>query len=273
MAVCYRHPNRETGVSCSNCGRPICPDCMTATSVGMRCPECSAQTTKVRRMRTTPDVPQVTYALIAVNVLVYIAMTTTGGGINGGGGTIYVHGALFGPSVADGHEYWRLITGGFLHAGVLHLLLNMVSLYFLGQMIEPALGRARFAALYGVGLIGGAAGALLLDPVTPTVGASGAIFGLFGAAIVLLRDRGIPIMQSGIGVILVINLVLSFRPGISLGGHLGGLVAGVIAAFVLVQVGERRSQGELAVVACAGLAVLFAVAGVMFAGQPAGLGQ
>jgi membrane associated rhomboid family serine protease len=272
MAVCYRHPDRETGVSCSNCGRPICTDCMTATSVGMRCPECSKQKTKVRHMRTTPDVPQATYALIAVNVLAYVAMTTTGGGINGGGGTIFIHGALFGPAVADG-EYWRLITGGFLHAGILHLLLNMVSLYFLGALIEPALGRARFVALYGVGLVGGAAGALLLDPTAATVGASGAIFGLFGGAIVLLRERGIPIMQSGIGVILILNLVLSFRPGISLGGHLGGLLAGVLAAFVLVQLGERRSQGELAVAACAGLAVVFAVAGVVFAGQPAGLGQ
>src|SRR3954471_5119141 len=122
METCYRHPNRETGVSCSNCGKPICPDCMTPTTVGMRCPDCAGQTTKVRTARTLHDDPRVTYALIAINVIVYLAELASGAGGLGGalGGTVVHDGALFGPKVADG-EWYRIVTGGFLHATFFHL--------------------------------------------------------------------------------------------------------------------------------------------------------
>src|SRR5689334_18825029 len=119
MATCYRHPQRETGVSCSNCGNPICPDCMTPTSVGMRCPECAAQKTKVKTMRQVHSDPRVTYALIAINVIAFLASGQFGFQASGGS-QVFNKGALFGPLVDDG-EYWRLITSGFLHAGLLHI--------------------------------------------------------------------------------------------------------------------------------------------------------
>src|SRR6266496_1031026 len=135
MATCYRHPNRETNVSCSNCGRSICPDCMTPTPVGMRCPECSSQRTPVRTMaqvRSGGD-PVVTYGLIALNVIVFIAEFASGSGaVSRGGGKIIADGALYGPAIANQHEYYRLITSGFLHAGLIHILFNMYFLYVLG---------------------------------------------------------------------------------------------------------------------------------------------
>src|ERR1700686_1568408 len=124
MAYCYRHPSRETGVSCSSCGRPICPDCMTPTPVGMRCPECARERTKVKTIRTLPSTPVVTRALIAINVAVFLAETATGAPLGGAGaspGTVYLHGALDGPAIAHGHEYWRIVTAGFLHDGLLHI--------------------------------------------------------------------------------------------------------------------------------------------------------
>src|SRR5256885_6612132 len=116
MATCYRHPKRETGVSCSNCGNPICPDCMTPTPVGMRCPECAAQRTKVRTARSiAAGGVEVTRAIIAINVLAYIAQISSGAGIGDAtSGTVYARGALYGPAVAIGHDYWRLATSGFL---------------------------------------------------------------------------------------------------------------------------------------------------------------
>src|SRR6516165_6942712 len=123
MAVCYRHPSRETGVACSSCGRPICPDCMTPTSVGMRCPECSRERTKVRTLRRATGRPIATETLIAVNAVAFLAELATGitlGG--GGGGWVFDHGALFGPAMTAGHhEYWRIVTAGFLHASLLHI--------------------------------------------------------------------------------------------------------------------------------------------------------
>jgi membrane associated rhomboid family serine protease len=258
MAVCYRHKDRETGVSCSNCGRPICPDCMTATPVGMRCPECSRQRTQVRNMQSIRADPVVAYVLIAINVLMYFGASQD---VNGG---VYRDFVLFGPLVADG-EWWRLLTGGFLHGGFFHLALNMYALYFLGRMIEPALGHARFAGLYFASLLAGSFGALLLNPDTPVVGASTAIFGLLGAAIVMARNRGIDIMASGLGPILLINLVVTFFPGfnISVGGHLGGLVGGVLAALAIEALSRRRSAVP-ALIACVAISVLSVVGAIAF---------
>ena len=165
MAVCYRHKDRETGVSCSNCGNPICPDCMTATPVGMRCPDCARQRTPVRTMRNIAVDPIVTYALIAINVLVYI-------GTSSQGGSVYTDFALDGPDVAAG-DWWRLVTSGFLHYGILHIALNMYILWWLGRELEPSLGHVRFAAIYFASMLCGSFGALLVTPDAPAVSASG----------------------------------------------------------------------------------------------------
>src|SRR5438309_1586297 len=268
MATCYRHPSRETGVSCSNCGKPICPDCMTTTPVGMRCPDCSRQSTKVMRLREAATVPRVTYALIAINVIAFLAegnLTLFGGGI---GNNVYREGALLGSSelppfagqgVAHG-EWWRIVTGGFLHENIIHIGFNMYVLYVLGQMLEPALGSLRFGVVYGVSLLTGSLGALLVTPHAPTVGASGAVFGIMGAAAVEMRARQIPLMQSGVGGLIVINLIISFTlSGISWGGHVGGLIGGAAAALAF-QLGERRRAPALALAACVVIA-LAAVAG------------
>ncbi len=259
MATCYRHPSRETGVSCSNCGRPICPDCMTTTTVGMRCPECSSQRTVVKTLRKTARRPEVTLALIAINVIAFLAegnVSITGQPTD----KVYEEGALFGsieqaPGLGVAHgQWWRIVTGGFLHENLLHIAFNMYVLYVLGQMLEPALGRLRFGLIYAVSLLAGSLGALLVSPHSPTVGASGAVFGIMGAAAVEMRARQIPIMQSGVGGLILINLVISFTlPGISWGGHVGGLIGGALAALV-IQAGARFRAQPLALAACVVLA-------------------
>jgi membrane associated rhomboid family serine protease len=263
MATCYRHASRETGVSCSNCGRPICPDCMTTTPVGMRCPECASQRTKVVRLREMASVPQVTYALIVINAIVFVTEGRSALSISGAAsGTVVSEGALIGSSeipalagvgVAHG-QWWRIVTSGFLHENLLHIGFNMYVLYILGRMLEPVLGRVKFATIYGVSLLTGSLGALLVSPHVLTVGASGAVFGVMGAAAVEMRARQIPIMQSGVGTLILLNLVISFTlPGISWGGHVGGLIGGTVAALV-IQYGDRRRAQALALVGCAVIA-------------------
>ena len=267
MATCYRHPNRETGVSCSNCGRPICPDCMTSTAVGMRCPECSRQRTQVRTLRATSEVPVLTRALIAVNVVAYLAEIGSGPGGLGTSpsGSVFVHGALFGPAVQLDHEYWRLVTGAFLHASIIHILFNMYILWWLGNLLEPAIGSVRFGAVYLVSLLAGSMGALILTPDTATVGASGAIFGLLGAGAVEMRSRGIGVMESGFGMMIVLNLGLSFAlSNISVGGHVGGLIGGALAG-VALRLADARRSAALMYALMGALAVAFAAGGVLAA--------
>src|SRR3954447_15617868 len=184
MATCYRHPDRETAVSCSNCGRSICPDCMTPTSVGMRCPECARDKTRVVRRAYAGGDPIVTYALIGMNVLAYFGTVISGASVGGslGGNSLLAKAALNGPAVANG-DWWRIVTSGFMHYSLWHLAFNMYALYILGQMLEPAIGRLRFGLIYAVSLICGSFGALLISPNALTAGASGAVFGLMGAAV------------------------------------------------------------------------------------------
>jgi membrane associated rhomboid family serine protease len=271
MPTCYRHPTRETGVSCSNCGRPICPDCMTATPVGMRCPECAGQRTRVQTLRSLHVNPTATYVLIAVNVLVYFGSVSGGSWLTGGGGRsrAFLDLALYGPSIDVNHEYYRLITSGFLHSGLLHIALNMYALYWLGSLLEPQLGHVRFLALYFASLLCGSLGALLASPEAVTVGASGAIFGLMGAAFILERTRGTQWMQ-GILPVIAINLVFSFTiSGISWGGHLGGLIGGGIAALAIEGAGRLRRGDLLPVAACVVIGLLAAVAAVAVADSAA----
>ena len=250
MNTCYRHPSRETGVSCSRCGNPICPDCMTASPVGMRCPDCSKQTTKVRSLPSGVEgVPRVTGILIALNVLAFLAEGSFGTG--GSIGKLGADGALFGPSVANG-EIYRLITGGFLHAGFFHIGFNMYLLYLLGTELEGELGSARFGALYFASLLSGSFGALLLSPHSLTVGASGAVFGLMGAMAAILYARGINPLRTNIGTLIGINLVLSVAiSNVSIGGHLGGLIGGGLIGLAFAWTERRGQNPALGWTACA----------------------
>ncbi len=273
MAVCYRHKDRETGVSCSNCGNPICPDCMTSTPVGMRCPDCSKQRTQVRNVRNIYGQPSATYVIMAICIVMWIGEYVSGGR----GSQVYEDLSLIGAlqtftgetiGVAAG-EYWRLVTSGFLHdpRNPLHLGFNMYVLYWIGTMLEPVLGTARFLGLYFASLLAGSLGALLLtDPGAATTGASGAVFGLMAAAFVMQRARGINPMQSGIGPVILLNLGITFLiPGISIGGHLGGLAGGALAALAIENLSGKRRGALVPVAACAVLAVGCAVAAVVVA--------
>jgi len=234
---------------------------MTPTPVGMRCPECSKQRTKVRTLRSTTNEPVVTYALIAINVIVFLAEGQFGIGSTNGGTELFRRFALDGPDVANG-DYWRIVTSGFLHAGLLHILFNMYLLYLLGNMLEPAIGSMRFGLVYFVSLCAGSLGALIVSPDTLTVGASGAVFGLMGAAAVELSARGINPMETGIGGLIIFNLVFSFVfSGISIGGHIGGLIGGAVTGFLFLQADQRRipRQASLGLTVALG-ALVFAAA-------------
>jgi membrane associated rhomboid family serine protease len=217
---------------------------MTPTPVGMRCPDCSRQRTKVKTAATIThgDTPVVTYIIMGICIALQLGQMASGASVTGGsfGGSSVINDfALFGPSVADG-EVYRIVTSGFLHSGLLHLAVNMYSLWILGTLLEPAVGRLRFLLIYFVALLSGSFGALLVSPNSLTVGASGAIFGLMGGAVLVMRNRGIDPMASGLPLWIGINLVFSFAvPGISYGGHIGGLIGGALAALALFEVPQR----------------------------------
>ncbi|MCG5453385.1 MULTISPECIES: rhomboid family intramembrane serine protease [Micromonospora] len=287
--VCYRHPGRETYVRCSRCDRPICPDCMRDAAVGHQCPECVNEGRRsVRPARTAfgggtaGRHGYVTKALIAVNVLfllVSIASARGGdaavggsgfGGLMGGSTPLTEWGAVLGRAylsdytlggIAEG-QWYRLVTAMFLHYGVLHLLLNMWALWVLGRSLEANLGRVRFAALYLIaGLGGNVAAYLFSSPRAATVGASTAVFGLFAALIIIERRLGRDI--SRIIPILVINLVFTLAvPGISIPGHLGGLVVGALMALVLAY--APRGRRTLVQVTGGALILLILLALVLF---------
>ena len=243
---CYRHPDRETGVSCSECGRGICPDCMVFAPVGIRCPDHSGQAQGARRVvrnvqrRTARNAGAVTTALIAINVGIYLLQLAGGAPVSANGGWIFEHGALFGPYVAQG-DWYRLLSAAFLHYGPVHLGLNMLAIWWIGRPLEDWLGPMRYVLLYLVSGLAGSAGALIANPTGVTVGASGAIFGILGAAIVLERQQTYVLGGSAI-TLLVLNLAFTFAvPGISIGGHLGGLAGGALAILALSQFGNRSA--------------------------------
>ena len=250
---CYRHPDRETGVSCSECGRGICPDCMVFAPVGIRCPDHAGRaqgtarvSTGVRRAAYEGTGALVTKVLIALNVLVFLANLAQGSSFSQTSGSLFEKGALFisvpffPGGLADG-EWWRLLTAAFLHGSIIHLGMNMFVLWFVGAPVEQAIGRGRFLALYIVSGLAGSAGALLFDPHAITVGASGAIFGILGAALVLEWQRNFVLGGQALGLI-VINLVLTFAiPNISIGGHLGGLAGGALSMLALSRFGRTHA--------------------------------
>ncbi|MEX2212304.1 MAG: rhomboid family intramembrane serine protease [Gaiellaceae bacterium] len=266
VRYCYRHPDRETGLSCSECERPICADCMTVAPVGLRCPDHSGKpqgvkkvTTGVRRATAEGTGAIVTKTLIGLNVGVFLLALASGAPVGQAGGQVFQEGALIVGNQFVGlaaGEWWRIVTAGFIHAGLFHLGMNMLLLWWFGAPLEQGLGRGRFVAVYAVSLLAGSAGALLFAPQTPTVGASGAVFGLFGAAFVLERQAGIT--QGPAFTVIVLNLLLSFLiPGISIGGHIGGLVGGAVAMLALTHFGRQHAAyGRPGLIGLAGVLVV-----------------
>jgi membrane associated rhomboid family serine protease len=242
---------------------------MTTTAVGMRCPECSKQGTKVMTMRNMATRPRVTFALIAINVLAYLGeqgqLTLSGSSIHG---PLIEEGILYRYAIGVEHQYWRLITSGFLHENVLHIAFNMYLLYLLGMMLEPALGSVKFAAIYLTSLLAGSLGALLATGA-PSLGASGAVFGLMGAAVIELRARRMSVMESGIGGLIIINLILSFTlANISVGAHIGGLIGGALAGLA-IRTADDLHRPWLGPAACAALSAASIVGAIAVAGSSA----
>ena len=264
VVTCYRHPDRRAGVTCQRCDRPICPDCMTQGSVGFHCPECvkaAAKAAPSYTARTLPTAqPYVTYALMAINIAVFVIDLGMGATINNGQGELWARGVLFAPGIVAG-EWWRLVTSGFLHYGFIHLGMNMFVLWRIGPQIEKLLGHVQYLALYIASIVAGALGALLLSPNDFTVGASGAVFGLLGAAAAFQISNKINLWTSGLGGLIAINLAISLVPGVSLGGHLGGIVAGGAVGWIMFELERRRQSPLLGVgIAVAIIAVFVATA-------------
>jgi len=285
---CYRHPDRETGLSCSECGRPICADCATFAAVGIRCPDhAGARGGKKARQIRPPRVPRaqgtalasgrapVTKALIALNVVIYLVTVEQGhAGLNNPGGSLYNHWLLLGNKVtpqgvyiygdlAHDHQWYRLVTAMFLHGFLWHLLVNMYALWIIGSQVEQYLGTVRYLGLYFVSGLAGSAGAVLLTPTQPVVGASGAIFGVLGAMMILewqITGR----LAGQAFTLIVINLVFNFvynglGGSISIGGHIGGLIGGVLVTLGYAHWrGGRAQYGQLGLGGIAGLVAVAA---------------
>ncbi|WP_406124432.1 rhomboid family intramembrane serine protease [Streptomyces sp. NBC_00989] len=254
LPVCYRHPDRETGVRCTRCERPICPECMVSASVGFQCPECvrggsgtghtptAAQPRTIAGGTVAADPRLVTKILIGLCVAFYLVQLTVGdqftdhldlvGKVSDNGFPPY-------DGVSAG-QWYRLLTAMFLHASPIHIIFNMMSLWWIGGPLEAALGRARYLALYFVsGLAGSALTYLLGAPNQASLGASGAIFGLFGATAVLMRRLRYDMRP--VIALLVINLIFTFGwANIAWQAHIGGLVAGVITGYAMVHAPRER---------------------------------
>ena len=240
--VCYRHPDRPTYVGCTRCGRPVCGECMRSAAVGHQCVDCVAAAAAVAPQPRTGSwspqrpggTPVVSYTLIAVNVAVFVMQLASRG--------LESKLSLWPPAVAGG-DYYRLITSAFLHYGIVHIAFNMYALYVLGPPLEEHLGKLRFAGLYGLSALGGSVVVYLFSPLNAaTAGASGAIFGLFGATLVGAKRLNLDVRWL-VGLI-VINLVITFTvPGISWQGHMGGLITGAaVAAAYVYPPPARRTQ-------------------------------
>jgi membrane associated rhomboid family serine protease len=269
---CYLHPGRPALLRCSRCERPICAADAIEAPVGYQCRACATGGQRVRHVREL--MPDFTVTKVLVGIIAVLFFVT-----QAARGTVISEFGLVPVAVGQG-EWWRLVTSGFLHANLMHIAFNGLLLWRLGEMLEPALGHARFAALYAAGLAGGSLGVVLLswtwaatpleeipvlgavltsNPGIPTIGASGAVFALMGAAMAGMRSRGIDPWRSDLGGLVLLNLAITFFiPGISVGGHLGGLLAGIVVGKLLfVEREHARRATALGVLAAI---VMFAVA-------------
>ena len=233
---------------------------MISAPVGFQCRECVKGAPPVRTLRSLRADPYVTMALIAVNVAVFLPHLNDPDGQTRDLG-------LLAAFVAHG-DWWRIVTSGFLHFDLLHVGFNMLILWMVGNMLEPSIGRIRFGLVYAVSLLSGSLGVLLLEPDVITGGASGAVFGIMAATIVILRGRGLDVRQTGLVGLLVINLLLSFRPGVSLGGHLGGMVGGALAGWLVLATDRTSSQRILGMVGLVVLGAAVVVGSLWVASNP-----
>ena len=277
--ICYRHPGREAGRRCTRGGKPAFAECLVQATVGSNCVECvkaSRPDVKTRAKYWNARQPaMVTMSIMALNVLVFVyCAIRTPSSIGDGGGIGQAQLGLLGPALRDvpfaigvgdgttyvvqGPDWYRLVTSGFTHAGIIHLALNMYLLYQLGNMLEPAIGRVRFAIPYLASLLGGSALVLLLSPNSLTVGASGAVFGLMGVAAIGYWLRGVNPLSTQIGSLLMLTLFLTFmfRSSISVGGHIGGLIAGVLCGLAVVAPAHQRRPQWMTYAAPAGVALV-----------------
>ncbi|HVS85094.1 MAG TPA: rhomboid family intramembrane serine protease [Gaiellaceae bacterium] len=267
---CYRHPDRPTGLSCSECGRPICTDCMTVAAVGLRCPDhagsarakgplgVSRRAVRVPRASGGAMNAPVTRILIALNVAIYLVTAVQGGGLNAPGGSLFYKWVLFGPYVGHG-DWWRLVTAMFLHGSILHIAFNMFALWVIGSPVEHYLGAERYLGLYFVSGLAGSAGALLQTPTTPVVGASGAIFGVLGAMLII-EYQATGRLAGNAMTWIVINLAIGFAiPNVSWGGHVGGVIGGILITLAYSQARRgREAYGRLGPIGGAALLVVAA---------------
>ena len=255
LEYCTKHPDTATGRHCTRCGRPACNQCLTQVDVGSHCADCikSARPAVRERIRfwNASQPLLITRSIIVINVLFFLWVTlgstvlTNGGAIN----ERELNMALSQYFIDNG-EWYRLVSSGFLHYGIIHVGMNMFLLWQLGQLLEPALDRGRFALLYFAAMLGGSVGALALSPNALTGGASGAVFGLMAAAAVGLQQRGVNPMKTGIGGTLVLNLLITFTiPGISIGGHVGGALMGAAAGYAMLEPRWNRNAAYVSWVA------------------------
>ncbi|HEY8544122.1 MAG TPA: rhomboid family intramembrane serine protease [Acidimicrobiales bacterium] len=240
---------------------------MRQASVGFHCPECArGGQQKVVTARSLGTTPYVTAALIALNVVVFLIDLLSG--TVDGLGELGADWALYGPLVGDG-DWWRPVTAGFVHSGLIHIGFNMVLLYQLGLLLEPALGRVRFLALYFLSLLGGSFLVLVISWDQPTVGASGAVFGLMGAAVLAFRSRGIDPFSTGIPQLLGLNLLFTFVAAryISVGGHVGGLIAGLVGGWLLFELERTGPIGKTVGTVLCGVLAAGLFAGCLYLGS------
>ncbi|HEX8759074.1 MAG TPA: rhomboid family intramembrane serine protease [Pseudonocardiaceae bacterium] len=260
--VCVRHPGRETSVRCTRCDRPACPTCLREASVGYQCVDCVAEGARTQPRAATvagaepPGKSVVVPALIAINVLIFAVTVVQARSLSRNFDALLFRQWSLRPTAVADSAWWRLLTSGFLHIGPIHLAFNMIALWVIGRDLELVLGRARFLVVYLISLLGGSLAVLLFsDPATPVAGASGAVFGLMGGlAVVLLRLRRSP--RPALTIILL-NVVISIVvPGISILGHLGGLVFGAAVTAGLVYAPRDRRAAVQAVTVLGLLAVI-----------------
>jgi membrane associated rhomboid family serine protease len=264
---CYRHPDRETGVRCANCGRPICHECMVPAAVGFRCPDCMAEQRRgagrpqvVTRQQTRSRWQRsgvmggssgltVTKALIAINIVVFLVEEATGA-LNSTAEMVRL-GGLAPVLVAVNHDYWRLVGAMFLHESILHIGVNMLALWFLGEYTEAVLGHVKYLVLYMVTGLAGSVFIVLFSPATTlTVGASGAIAGFFGGLMAYAffnrhRDYAARSIFGQLVFWFVLNLVLNLSDhSLSWQGHLGGFVTGIFLMAAYTLLGRKSPFGR-----------------------------